>query len=357
MLKLFKPKQEAILGIDISSTAVKILEISSRSNQYKVDGYGTIKLPENAMEGVSIKDVEQVASCIRRLFSSTRFNCKQAAVAVPDSSTISKIIQMNEGLNDDELEELVIMEADKYIPYPIDEINIDFSVLGPAAKNAAMLDVLVVASRAENVSSRVEAVNRAGLEARIVDIESYAIERMSQLLIPQLPKDSENQIIALIDFGYTYTVFYVLQGMKIIFSREEEFGGKQLVDTIVQVYGLKHDAAVAAIDEGRLPDNYIDEVLYPFQELIILQVKRGLQFFFSSSQHTHVDHIILGGGLAKQVGIAELLNEHINIPTQIANPFANMAISDYVNRENLTDDAPSLLVACGLALRNAKSVR
>lgn len=351
MLKLFKPRAKSILGIDISSTSVKILEISSSGDQRTVEGYGTIKLPENAMEGVTIKDVDMVASRIRRVFSSQRFTSRQAALAVPDSSTISKIIQINEGLGEEEIEELVIMEADKYIPYPIDEINIDFNVLGPSAKSAAMLDVLVVASRAENVSSRVEAVTRAGLEAKVVDVESYAVERAVQLIAPQLPGGGANSIVAIIDFGYAYTIFYVMHGMKIIFSREEEFGGKQLIDTIVQAYGLKQEEAVAAIEEGNLPENYITEVLQPFQELVILQVKRGLQFFFSGSQYTHVDHILLAGGVAKQTGLAELLNEHINIPTEVVNPFTGMEMGKQVNRESITKDAPSLLVACGLALR------
>ncbi|WP_133127111.1 type IV pilus assembly protein PilM [Legionella nagasakiensis] len=351
MLKWFKSRQRKILGIDISATSVKILEISVSGDRYCIEGYGCMMLPETAMEGSVIKDVDAVADCIRRLLSSEHLTCKQAALAVPDSSTISKVIQINEGLKEEEMEEVVVMEADKLIPYPIDEINLDFDVLGPSSKNTAMVDVLIVASRAENVSNRVEAVTRAGLEAKIVDIESYVVERAAQLLVSDLPAEGTNKIIAIIDIGAAYTHFFVLHGLKIIFAREEEFGGQQLIETIMQRYGMKAEEAEIAMEQGTLPEDYEREVLQPFQELILLQAKRGLQFFFSTSDHTYVDYILLAGGVAKQPGIAQLLQEHVNIPTGIANPLKHMDVANNINQERVISDSPRLLIACGLALR------
>jgi type IV pilus assembly protein PilM len=351
VFKLLKSKPRSILGIDISSTSVKILEISTADDQYWVQGYGRIVLPENSMEGGLIKDVDAVASTIRQLLSSAHLSCKQAALAVPDSTAISKIIQLNEGLKEEEIEELVAMEADKYIPYPIDEINLDFSVLGPSLKNSAMVDVLIVASRAENVNNRVEAITRAGLEAKIVDVESYAVERAAQLLAPDLPAGGVNKIVAIIDIGAMYTHFFILHGLKIIFSREEEFGGKQLIDAIAHRYHMKPLEAERALEKGDLPEDFEAEILQPFKEAILLQIKRALQFFFSTSHHTFVDYLILAGGVAKQSNIAQLVQEHINIPTGVANPFINMNLAKRVSREQITQDSPGLLVACGLALR------
>ena len=351
MLKLFRSKHRSILGIDISSTSVKILEVSVSGDQYCVEGYGSAPLPENSMEGNTIKDVDAVANSIKKLLGTAQLSCRQAACAVPDSSAISKIIQINDGLSEQEIEELVVTEADKYIPYPIDEINIDFNVLGPSSKNSAMVDVLIVASRAENVSSRVDVITRAGLEAKVVDVESYAVERSAQLLASELPAGGDKKNIAIIDIGAIYTHLFVLHGMKIVFSREEEFGGKQLIDAVVQRYGIQRRDALVAIEDGSLPADYTDEVLQPFKELILLQVKRALQFFFSTSHHTFVDHIILAGGVAKQLDIAQLLQQQINIPTTIANPLAHMSFAKNVNREMITRDSPMLMVACGLALR------
>lgn len=354
MLKLFKSKHRSVLGIDISSTSVKVIEISRTGDQYCVEGYGRVILPENVMEGNVIKDVDAVATSIKNLLTSANLTCKQVACAVPESAAISKVIQINDGLSEQEIEELVITEADKYIPYPIDEINIDFNVLGPSAKNSAMVDVLIVASRTENVTNRIEAMNRAGLEAKIVDVESYAVERAAQMLIPELPAGGDKKNIAIIDIGAVYTHLFVLHSMKIIFSREEEFGSKQLIDGVMQKYDMKRQEAIASMEQGTLPEDYVNEVVLPFKESILLQVKRALQFFFSTSHHTFVDHIILAGGVAKLPGMAQLLQEHINIPTTIANPFAHMNWAKTANREMITNDSPMLMVACGLALRQSE---
>ena len=333
---------------------MEILEISSTNDQHRVEGYGSASLPENAMEGSVIKDAEAVANTIKALLVKSNISCKHAAVAVPDSSAISKVIQINDGLSEQEIEELVIMEADKYIPYPIDEVNIDFNVLGPSLKNSAMLDVLIVASRAENVTSRVDVITLAGLEPKIVDVESYAVERAAQLLASELPAGGEKKNIAIIDIGAVYTHLFVLHGMKMIFSREEEFGGKQLINSVVQHYGISTSEALLGIEQGNLPEDYTNELLQPFRESIVLQTKRALQFFFSTSQYTYVDYILLAGGVARQPGLAQLLQEHINIPTSVVKPFDRMDLAKGVERDIITRDSPMLMVACGLALRQSR---
>lgn len=352
MLKLFKPKHCSILGIDISSSAVKILEISGTDEQLCVEGYGRTSLPPTALDGTIIKDVDAVASCIKALFERSKLTCKQVALAVPDSAVITKIVQINDGLNEQDMEELVVVEADKYIPYPIDEINIDFEVLGPSAKNAAMLDVLIVASRAENVNSRVDAVTRAGLEAKIVDVESYAVERAAKQLAKELPAGGQDKIVAIIDIGANYTHLFVLHGMKLVFSREDKFGGMQLVESIAERYKMTSEQATALKESGKLPEDYESEVLEPFNQLILLQVKRTLQFFYSTSQHGFVDHILLAGGVARQPRLAALIQEQLEITTTVANPLSHMSFGKMVNLDLINNDAPALMVSCGLALRH-----
>lgn len=352
MLKLLQPKKKSILGIDISSTSVKVLEISGRDSDYQLDAYASELLPEKAVEGNVIKDVDAVAGCIKRALARAKFTSKMAAVAVPDSAVINKVIQINEGLSDEEMEELIVMEADKYIPYPIDEINIDFEVLGHSLKNSSLLDVLIVASRAENVSSRAEIATRAGLDAKIVDVESYTVERAMQLIARDLPAEGTDKVIAVIDMGAIYTHLFVLHGMKIIFSREEEFGARLLIESLAQHYEMNYEQALQAYAQGELAEDYKTRVLEPFQEMMLLQVKRTLQFFYSTSSHGFVDHILLAGGLARQEGLADLIQEQLGVPTGIANPFKHMHLGKMVNPEALNRDAPALLVACGLALRH-----
>lgn len=352
MLKLFKPKHRSILGIDISSFAVKILEISGTHNSLCVEGYGYELLPANALDGNVIKDIDAVADCIKRVIMKSKLSSKQVAVAVPDSAVISKVVQMNDGLTDQEMEELVVIEADKYIPYPIDEINLDFEIQGHSAKNSAMLDVLIVASRAENVNSRVEAITRAGLEAKVVDVESYAVERMAQLFSKDLPAGGQDKIIPIIDIGAHYTHLFVLKNMRLIFSREEKFGGMQLIDAIAERYNMTIEQAITAKNDNQLPADYESEVLEPFKEMVLLQVKRTLQFFYSTSQHNDVDHVLLAGGVARQPGLAALIQEQLNVPTTVANPLLSMSLGKNVQVDTINEDAPSLITACGLALRN-----
>lgn len=353
MIPLLKSKHRSLLGIDISSTSVKILEISSASQPYHVKAYGRAALPEGAVEGNVVKDVDEVAAVIRKMVATHHFTTKQVALAVPDSAVINKIIQINEGMSDADIEEFVVAESEKYIPYPIDEVNIDFEILGPSAKSGSMLDLLIVASRAENVNSRVEAVTRAGLEAQIMDIESYALERAISLLAPELPATGQNKTIAVFDIGAVYTNLYVLHDMKIIFSREEEFGGKQLVELIAEHYSMSMKDAELARAKGALPPEYQQEVWGPFTEMVMLQIKRALQFFFSTSHHTFVDAILLAGGIAKQEGLVDLVQQQLNIPSRLVNPFVSMTLDRLVNRDILYKDAPTLLIACGLALRRA----
>ena len=351
MLKLLNPKRKSILGVDISSSSVKILELSGDGDKYRVANYVKGGLPENAVDGNKIKDIDAVSDVIKSCITHTKFSTKLTALAVPDSSVITKVIQVDEGLNEMEMEEMVVMEADKYIPYSIDEINIDFNQIGPSAKNPALIDVLLVASRAENVSTRVEAITRAGLEPKIVDVESYAVERACSLLTEQLPAGGKDKTIAIVDIGNVHTHLFIMHNMRAIFSREEEFGGKRLIDEIINRYNLSYVDALKARTLGTLPDEYEEVILQPFKEMAVIQVKRALQFFFSTSHHSYIDYLLLAGGASKINGLTELIQNEVGIQTEIANPLLKMAIAKSIDLQALANDAPSLMISCGLALR------
>jgi type IV pilus assembly protein PilM len=353
VFSLLKPKQQSLLGIDVSSSSIKIIQLSTEGDgRYCVEGYGMRTLPEKAVEGALLKDINVVADTIRTVTAMFHLTSKQAAISVPDSLAISKVIQISEGLTENDIEELVVIEADKYIPYPIDEINIDFSVIGPSAKSSALEDVLIVASRAEIVNSRVEALRLAGIETKIVDVDSYVVERVAQLFKSSLPAGIENKVVAIIDIGGKYSHLYVLQNMKVIYSRDEEFGGNQLVDSIVGHYNMSSSEAVEALNQQTLPEEFTTQILQPFYETLYIQVKRALQFFFSTSRYSAVDHIVLVGGIAKQAGIAQLLEENLHISTSIGNPLASMSFAPTVDKESVLRESPTLMVACGLALRH-----
>jgi len=349
----FQRKKPVILGLDISSTSVKLLELTADDDNYRVQSMAVEPLPDNAVVDKNIQDVEAVGNTIQKAVKRSGTRAKNAAVAVAGSAVITKVITMPAGLDEDELETQIEMEADQYIPYPLEEINLDFEVLGATENNPETVDVLLAASRSENIELRSAALSLGGLTPKIVDVEAYTIENSSKLINNQANNASaETTTIAIIDIGATMTSLNVVENNHLIYTREQSFGGKQLTEEIMRRYGLAYDEAGRLKKEGGLPDNYIPEVLEPFKETIAQQVSRFLQFFYTSGQHNNVSLIALAGGCASIPGIDELVENELDTPTVIANPFSRMTLSSKVNPQALSNDAPSLMIACGLAMRS-----
>ncbi len=349
---LFTKKQPVVLGLDISSTAIKLLELSQSGDRLRVESYAVEPLPANSVIEKNIADVEAVGAAIKRAVKRSASRTKLAAVAVAGSAVITKIIAMPASLTEDEMEQQIELEADQYIPYPLEEVNLDFEIIGPSENDPERIDVLLAASRSENVDIRIAAIELAGLKAKIVDVEAYAIENAFSLLIPQLPEQGIDQTIAIIDIGATMTTLNVMHDRKTIYTREQVFGGKQLTEEIQRRYGLSYEEAGMAKRQGGLPDNYVPEVLEPFKDAMTQQVSRSLQFFYGSSQYNNVDHIILAGGSAMIPGIDEMIANKLGVHTSVANPFTNMTLASRVKAQSLSNDAPALMIAAGLAMRS-----
>jgi type IV pilus assembly protein PilM len=345
-------KKPPMVGLDISSTAVKLLELSRSGNRYKVESYTVEPLPVNAVVEKNITNVEAVGETIKRAVKRSGTRAKYAAAAVAGSAVITKTITMPADLSDDEMAGQIELEADQYIPYPLEEVSLDFEVVGPSQKHSDMVDVLLAASRSENVELRVDAIEMGGLVAKVVDVEAYTMERAFSLAAEQLPDQGREKTVAVVDIGATMTALSVMHDCKVIYTREQVFGGKQLTEEIQRRYGLSYEEAGMAKRQGGLPDDYVPEVLEPFKDAMVQQVSRSLQFFFSASQYNNVDNILLAGGSASIAGVDEMIEEKIGTATSIVNPFANMALSSRVKVEGLSNDAPALMIACGLALRS-----
>jgi len=342
-----------MLGLDISSTSVKLLELSRSGGKYRVESYGVEPLPENAVVEKNISDVEGVGEAIGRLVERTKTKVKLAAVAVAGSAVITRTIEMPANLNEDEMETSLRSEADQYIPYPLEEVALDFEVQGASPRSEDQVEVLLAACRRENVEMREAALELGGLKAKVVDIEAHCMQRAFELVREQFTGEGgEDQIIAIIDIGATMTTLSVLTNSGTPYTREQLFGGKQLTEEIQRRYSLSVQEAGLAKKQGGLPDDYETEVLQPFKEAVVQQVTRSLQFFYSSSAFDDVDHIILAGGTASIEGIADMVAAKLGTPTSIANPFVNMSWSSKVNEESLNNDAPALMIACGLAMRS-----
>jgi type IV pilus assembly protein PilM len=215
------------------------------------------------------------------------------------------------------------------------------------------VNVLLAACRQETIESRVDSLEVAGLTPAIIDVEVFAMERALALLRSQMPVAAP-ETIAMVDIGASMTTLSVFAGGESVYTREQLFGGKQLTDEIMNRYDLSFEEAGRAKKQGGLPDDYEREVLEPFREAVVQQVSRSLQFFFSSSDYTKLDCVVLCGGVAAIDGLAEIIGERLSTPTIVANPFADMSVGSRVNAQALAKDAPAMMVACGLAMRSVR---
>ena len=346
-------KTSQVLGIDISSTTVKLLELSQSGDRYRVESYAVAPLPPEAVVEKNVNQVETVGGLIRELVSRSKTRAQHAVVAVAGSAVIIKTIPMPAGLSEEDLEAQLTVEADQYIPYPLEEVALDFEELGPVEGRDDQVNVLLAACRQETIESRVDAIEVAGLTPAIMDVEVFAMERALALLKTQMPM-ANPETIAMVDIGASMTTLSVYAGGESVYTREQLFGGKQLTDEIMNRYDLSFEEAGRAKKQGGLPEDYESEVLEPFREAVVQQVSRSLQFFFSSSEYTELDCIVLCGGVAAIAGLAEIIEERLSTPTIVANPFADMSVGSRVNAQALAKDAPAMMVACGLAMRSAR---
>ena len=350
--RLFKTKAPALIGCDISSSSVKLVEITDAGkNVYRVERYAIEPLPRDAVVDGNINNLEAVSDCLKRGWKRMGTNIKGLALALPSAAVITKKIVVPAGQMENELELQVETEANQYIPFALDEVNLDFQVIGPAPNSPDDVEVLIAASRKEKIEDRVAAAESAGLKAVVVDIESFAIQTAFELIERALPDNGKDQNIAIVDVGTTMMNLNVLRNGQSIYMREQPFGGNTLTQEIQRAFGMSPEEAEAAKRTGGLPDNYDAEVLAPFMDTLGLEVARALQFFFTSTQFSQVNHILLAGGCAAIPGIDEVVTRRTSVPSMVANPFSNMALSSKIRPKNLATDAPSLMVACGLAMR------
>ena len=350
MLRLYRKPSKGLVGVDISSTTVKLLELSVKNGRYWVESYAVMPLPENSVVEKSILNPEAVADALERVVNLANPHTTHVAIAVPTSMVIHKIIEMDADMSDEEREVQIRMDAEQYIPFPLDEVSLDFEVLPDRLANPNRVNVLLVATRTENVDTRVEVLELAGLVAKVADVESYAMERAFSVFADTLPMGANT--VGILDIGHTMTTLSVMQKGKIIYTREQVFGGRQLTQDIQSRYGLSFEEAGRAKKERTLPDDYDTEVLEPFLDAVVQQAARSLQFYFSSSQFNEIDHILLAGGNANIPGLAKLLQQKLGYRVTIANPFLQMGFSPQIDIKKIENDASSLMVACGLALRS-----
>jgi type IV pilus assembly protein PilM len=352
----FSRTAKTLLGIDISSTAIKVIELSYKPNKtnptaqpYRLERFAIEPLPFNAVAEKKIADPEIVGQCVRKAVIKSGTKNKRVAIAVTGTTVITKVISLSANLTDKDMENQIQIEADQYIPHPLEEINLDFEVIGPTPNNPAMVEVLLAASRRENVDDRVAVLEIAGLIATVVDIEAYAMENACcSLLIDR----NDPSVVAVVDIGATNTTLYIIHQGQIIYTREQNFGGQHLQDELQRRLGIPREEAqqkILNVDFNEPPEQ---EAVMAFKDSLAQQIGRALQFFYSGTKFNHADRLILAGGAASLSRLDVFMEERLKLPTSVANPFAQMPLAPHIDAKELLLEAPCLMVAVGLALRS-----
>jgi type IV pilus assembly protein PilM len=349
---LFSRQPAPLIGLDISSSSVKLVELGrGKDGGLVLERCAVEQLEKGWITDGNVEKFEEVADAVRRVVKKSGTKTKNVAMSLPASAVITKKIVLPGGLSDAELELQVESEANQYIPFSLDEVSLDFCVVGPSSSSAGDVEVLIAASRKEKVQDRQGLAEAAGLKPVVVDVESYASRLATGRLIDGLPNKGVDTMVALFEVGAMTTSMQVIRNDEVLYDRDQAFGGAQLTQLIVRQYGFSPEEAETKKRSGELPEDYESGVLRPFVDNLAQEIGRALQFFFTSTPHNRVDYVMLAGGSASLPGLTDAITAQTSFACQVLNPFEGMAMGGGVREKKMRREAPSYLSACGLAMR------
>ena len=349
---LFSRQAAPLLGLDISSSSVKLVELGrQKDGTYVLERCAIEPLERGWITDGNVEKFDEVAAAMRRVVKKSGTRARNVAMALPPSAVITKKIVLPGGMTEQELEVQVEAEANQYIPFSLDEVSLDFCVIGPSATSAGDVEVLLAASRKEKVQDRQGLAEAAGLKPVIIDVESYASRLAAGRLIRGLPTEGQDTMVALFEVGAFTTAMQVIRNDEVLYDRDQAFGGAQLTQLIVRQYGFSLEEAESKKRNGDLPEDNDNGVLKPNVNSKTQENARALQFFFTSTPHNRVDYIMLAGGSAALPGLSDAVTAQTSFPCSLANPFEGMNIGEGVREKKMRREAPSYLTSCGLAMR------
>jgi type IV pilus assembly protein PilM len=353
VLNIFKRSVPPTIGVDIGTSSVEVLQLSKTGSNYRVEHVAREPLPEGAYAEHSINNVDEVGEAIRNAVKRSGSRAKHCAMSVSGSAVITKTIHLPGDLAEDEIEGQIEIEAGQYIPYPRDEVSLDFEIVGPSPKNADVVEVLLAASKTENIETREAVAEVAGLTARVVDVEAFAIANAFEL-VRQREAIPDSSVIAVLDIGDVRSSLNVLRAGRSIYYRDHPFGGRELLEETQRRYGLDAEQAQFWKRDEEPPAGFEDEVLEPYRQSVIQQIGRALQFYSSSREYASIQTLYLGGGGASADGLVDAVSSELGMNTELADPLKDLKLAPRVNAGQLDKIRPSLITACGLAMRGVE---
>jgi type IV pilus assembly protein PilM len=345
-------KHPPMIGLDISSSSVKLVELSqTASGEFTLDRFASEPFEKGWIADGQIEKFDEVAEAVRKVVVKSGTRTKHVAMAMPPSAVITKKIMLPAGLREEEMELQVEAEANQYIPFSLDEVSLDFCVAGPSPTSAGDVEVLIAASRKDRVQDRQGLAEAAGLKPAILDIESYASRLAMGRLIASLPGEGKDALVALFEIGAETTSLKVLRDDELLYDRDQAFGGAQLTQLISRQYGFSFEEAELKKLSGDLPEDFQNAIMAPFVDSLSQEIGRALQYFFTSTPHHKVHYVMMAGGTATLPGLKDRVTDLTGFASMIVNPFDGMKLGSAVRESKLRREAPSYLTACGLAMR------
>ncbi len=347
---MFTSKKD-IVGIDVGSSAIKVVRLHESRGSYSLVNVGIMPLEPETIVDNTIMDSTAIIDSIRNLLTSMKIKTKRVATSVSGHSVIIRKISLPV-MTDSELESSIQWEAEQYIPFDISEVNIDFQILGPDAKDPSQMDVMLVAAKKDFVDDYTAVFADAGLEPMVMDIDCFAVENMFDYNYGFV----ENEVIALIDLGASATSVNVLKGDMSVFTRDIQTGGNLLSEELQKRLGISSsDAERAKLGDRNIADvdpDSVDEILADAVENLVQEVQRSLDFFTATASDEHIAKIYLTGGVSNSAQVRDVLEEKIAIPVERVDPFRNVTINEKeFDKEYLDAIGPMFSVAAGLAMR------
>jgi len=345
-------KHAPMIGLDVSSSSVKLVELSQDvSGGFVLERFAAESFEKGWITDGQIEKFDEVADAVKRVVVKSGTRTKNVVMAMPQSAVITKRIMLPAGLREEELELQVESEANQYIPFSLDEVSLDFCVIGPSLTSVGDVEVLIAASRKDRVQDRQGLAEAAGLKPVVLDIESHASRLAMSRIVGALPNEGKDALVALFEIGADTTSLKVLRDDEMLYDRDQAFGGSQLTQLISRQYGFSYEEAEQKKLAGDLPDDYDNAILVPFVDSLSQEIGRALQYFFTSTPHHKVHYVMLAGGTATVPGLKDRVTELTGFASMVVNPFENMKLGGAVRESKLRREAPSYLTACGLAMR------
>ncbi len=349
-------RSKPTIGLDIGSSHVKLMQLEqTRSGEHRLVAFGMTELPPEAIVDGAVMNTNVIVDAIRDLIQKHRIKTKHAVVSVSGNAVIIKRINLPQ-MTIDELEESIQWEAEQYIPFDINDVNIDVQILEGASESAGQMEVLLVAARKELVNEYQSLIQQAGLRPVVVDVDAFAIANMFEANY-EVPEES----IALINIGASTVNIHVLRGGVSAFTRDIGMGGRQFTEEIQRMLNISYEEAEAMKvggderDADAVVPEEIEKVLSSVGENLATEIQRSLDFYLSTSADTGLSRLYLSGGGARTPGLARAITNQTNLGTEIIDPFRKIQIDEReLKSAHLGDIAPQAAVVVGLALRRAR---